>query len=129
MASERNEFVTDVLVVGSGAAGAMAAIKAAVHGAKVLVATKGPYPSGNSSIAGFGFGAPFGHADSRDNPQIFFEDAVQAGQGLCNEKLVKIYTSKIIELTKEMDSWGIDLIKENGKFSQIPWQATLIPVW
>ena len=48
---------TDILVVGSGSAGAMAAIKAQMAGADVLVATKGPYPSGNSTKAMAGYAA------------------------------------------------------------------------
>ena len=41
---------TDILIIGSGAAGTMAAIKAMAEGAEVLVVTKGPFPSGNTSI-------------------------------------------------------------------------------
>ena len=48
MSLERKTIDTDVLIVGGGGAGAMAAIKAVSEGADVLVATKGPYPSGNS---------------------------------------------------------------------------------
>jgi len=127
MALEEDRLYTDVLVVGSGAAGAMAAIKATAKGASVLVATKGPYPSGNSSIALAGYGVAIGHADPRDNSQVYFEDIIRAGQGLCNEKIVRAWTSKILDLTREMDEWGIDLIKENGKFSQVPWAGHTYP--
>lgn len=127
MVLEANELKTDVLVVGSGAAGTMAAIKATAKGANVLVATKGPFPSGNSSIAMGGFGAPMGYADPRDNAQVYFEDIVRAGQGLCNQKIVRAWTNKIVELTKEMDEWGIDLIKENGKFAQIVYTGHTYP--
>ena len=63
MGFEVIDLSTDVLVVGSGAAGAMAAIKATIEGARVLVVTKGPYPSGNSSIAVGGYGVALGNAD------------------------------------------------------------------
>jgi fumarate reductase (CoM/CoB) subunit A len=127
MALEGEQLHTDVLVVGSGAAGAMAAIKAVNQGADVLVVTKGPYPSGNSSIAAAGYGAPLGYADPRDNPQAYYEDITRAGQGLCNEKIVRAWIGKIIEITKEMDGWGIDLIKENGKLSQKPREGHTYP--
>ncbi len=55
MSLERKIFDTDVLVVGGGGAGAMAAIKAMNKGVDVLVVTKGPFPSGNTSIALAGF--------------------------------------------------------------------------
>ena len=127
MTLDASELHTDVLVVGSGAAGVMAAIKASAQGVGVLLVTKGPYPSGNSSIAMGGYGVSIGHADPRDNAQIYFEDIIRAGQGLCNERIVRAWTSKIIELTKEMDEWGIDLIKENGKFSQLLWAGHTYP--
>ena len=124
----KNKFMnTDVLIVGGGAAGAMAAIKAMEEGVEVLMVTKGPYPSGNSSIAIAGYGAALGHADPRDNPRIHFEDALKSGNGLCNQKLVKAWVTKIVEATYEMDSWGIDLIKEDGKFAQRPWEGHTYP--
>jgi len=121
------EITTDVLVVGGGGAGAMATIKAMAEGAKVLVATKGPFPSGNTSIAMGGFAVALGHADPRDNPQVHFEDAIKAGNGLNNRKLVRTWVTKIVELTREMDSWGIDLIKEGDKFAQRPWEGHTYP--
>ncbi len=127
MSLERKIFDTDVLVVGGGGAGAMAAIKAMNEDADVLVVTKGPFPSGNTSIALAGYGAALGHADERDNPQVHFEDAVKAGQGLCNQKLVRTWVTKIVEITKEMDAWGIDLIREGDKFAQRPWEGHTYP--
>jgi len=127
MILEKKELDTDVLIVGGGGAGAMAAIKAMAEGIDTLVLTKGPYPSGNSSIALAGYGAALGHADPRDNPQVHFNDAISAGQGLCNQKLVKTWVTKIVEVTKEMDGWGIDLIKEGDKFAQRPWEGHTYP--
>lgn len=124
---EKEELSADVLIIGGGAAGAMAAIKAKQAGADALVVTKGPYPSGNSSIALAGYAVALGHADPRDNPQVHYEDVMRAGNGLNNEKLVKTWVSEIIDLTWEMDSWGIDLIKEDGKFGQIPWEGHTYP--
>ncbi|MBA7624508.1 Fumarate reductase flavoprotein subunit [subsurface metagenome] len=124
---ERSKMSTDVLVVGSGAAGAMAAIKAMAEGAEVLVVTKGPFPSGNSSIALAGYAVALGNADPRDNPQVHFEDSIKAGNGLSNQKLVRTWVTKIVELTREMDSWGIDLIKDGDKFAQRPWEGHTYP--
>jgi len=127
MEIKSRELKTDVLIIGGGAAGAMAAIKAMEEGVEVLMVTKGPYPSGNSSIAIAGYGAALGHADPRDNPRIHFEDALKPGNGLCNQKLVKTWVTKIVETTYEMDEWGIDLIKEKGKFAQRPWEGHTYP--
>ena len=117
----------DVLVVGGGGAGAMAAVKAAGEGADTLVVTKGPYPSGNSSIALAGYAVALGSVDPRDNPQVHFEDVVRNGVGLNNQSLVKTWVNEIVGLTREMEEWGIDLIRENGKLDQIPWPGHTYP--
>jgi succinate dehydrogenase/fumarate reductase flavoprotein subunit len=77
---ETKEMVTDILVVGGGAAGAMAAIKAMAEGGEVLLVTKGPFPGGNTSLAHFGFAVALGHADPRDNPDVHFADVIREGK-------------------------------------------------
>ena len=119
MLPETKVLSTDVLVIGGGAAGAMAAIKAMAEGAEVLVVTKGPYPSGNTSIARWGYSVSLGHADPRDNPQVHFEDTVREGNGLNNRKMVRAWVTEIVELTKEMERWGLDLNREGDKFAQL----------
>ncbi|MFC1909066.1 FAD-dependent oxidoreductase [Chloroflexota bacterium] len=123
MTIERRELSTDVLIIGGGAAGAMAAIKAMNKGAEVLVVTKGPFPSGNSSIALAGYAVALGNADPRDNPQVHFEDALKTGNGLNNRKLLRTWVTKIVEITREMDSWGIDFVREGDKLEQKPWEG------
>jgi succinate dehydrogenase/fumarate reductase flavoprotein subunit len=115
---EAIDIETDVLVVGGGGGGAMAAIKAAVEGAKVVVATKGPFPSGNTSILEGSIAAALGDADPRDNPQVHLKDIVRAGEGLPNHKVVGAWTKEIVPLIKELDSWGASFIKNGDKFSQ-----------
>ena len=113
---EKMNINTDVLVVGSGAAGTMAAIKAMSEGADVLIAAKGPFPSGNSSMAGGALAVALGNTDPRDNPEVHFRDVVRNGKGLSNQKVVRAWVNKIVEVVKEMDSWGIDLVRKDGKF-------------
>ncbi|MAF54046.1 MAG: hypothetical protein CL694_13660 [Chloroflexi bacterium] len=120
-------FDADVLVIGGGGAGAMAAVKAAGEGADTLVVTKGPYPSGNSSIALAGYAVALGSSDPRDNPQVHFEDIIRNGVGLNNQSLVKIWVNEIVGLTREMEEWGIDLIREDGKLAQRPWPGHTYP--
>jgi len=115
---EAKEINTDVLVVGGGGTGAIAAIKAMAEGTKVLVVTKGPFPSGNTSIARGGYSVALGYADSRDNPEVHFEDVIRTGNGLNNHKLVRAWVKEIVELTKEMDSWGIGLVRKSDKLDQ-----------
>jgi fumarate reductase (CoM/CoB) subunit A len=115
---ETKEINTDVLIVGGGGAGAVAAIKAMAEGVDVLVVTKGPFPSGNTSIALAGYVVALGHADPRDNPDVHFEDVIKTGNGLNNRKVVRAWVREIVELTREMDRWGIDLVRDGGKLAQ-----------
>src|ERR1022692_1188008 len=127
MSSSFTEIKTDVLVVGSGSAGVMAAIKAHIAGADTLVVTKGAWPSGNSLKALAGYAAAFGHADPRDNPNIHFADVIRNGIGLCNQRLVRKWVDSICGLTEEMRGWGLDLVRNGSKYHQIPWEGHTYP--
>ena len=120
-------ITTDILIVGSGSAGAMAAIKGQMTGADVLVVTKGPYPSGNSTKALAGYAAAFGHFDARDNTDIHFGDVVRNGIGLSNQMMVKTWVNTICDLTEEMRGWGLDLIRDEDKYNQRPWEGHTYP--
>ena len=121
---ETKEFDTDVLIVGGGGAGAVAAIRAASLDSRVLVVTKGPFPSGNTSLAMAGYSAALGYADPRDNPDVHFDDIMRTGKGLNNPNVVRARTKEIVMVTKELDSWGIDFVREDGKLAQKP-----APAW
>jgi fumarate reductase (CoM/CoB) subunit A len=108
---------TDVLVVGGGGAGAMAAVKAKAQGARVVAVNKGPYPSGNTSLAKGGYAAALGHSNPRDNPQVHLEDILKTGM-INNAKVVKAWTDEIIGLTRELESWGVEFVKTGDKFYQ-----------
>ncbi len=109
---------TDVVVVGSGCAGVMAAIKARQAGARVMLLTKGPFSCGCSSIAVGGIAAPLGHDDPRDNPEVLYQDIVAFEPGLCDQNLVWTVCEEINDLVRELDSWGTKFIKVGDKFQQ-----------
>ena len=112
------EKVVDVLVVGSGAAGCLAAISAAEAGAKVLLLTKGRVPSGVSGMARGGFGAALAIRDPEDSPAAHAEDVLRNGGGLNSRRLTEVWTREIIPLVREMETWGLDLVREGGDFQQ-----------
>jgi fumarate reductase (CoM/CoB) subunit A len=113
------EIKTEVLVIGSEAAGAKAAIEAQDDGADVLVVTKGLVgKSGNTVMAGRGVQAPLGHMDPRDNPDVFLEDVVKGGSYLNNQKLVERLVSLSVTEVPKMERWGAKFMKRNDKFVQ-----------
>ena len=113
------EIKTEVLVIGSEAAGAKAAIEAQDDGADVLVVTKGLVgKSGNTVMAGRGVQAPLGLMNSRDNPDVFLEDVVKGGGYLNNQKLVERLVNLSVTEVPKMEKWGAKFMKRNDKFLQ-----------
>jgi fumarate reductase (CoM/CoB) subunit A len=114
------EIECDVLVIGSEAAGAKAAIEAKEDGADTLVVTKGLVGKGGDTImAGTGIQAPLGHMDPRDTPKVFFEDVVKGGAYLNNQKLVERLTRLAVTEVPKMEKWGAKFLKRGEKFEQI----------
>ncbi|MFQ5691806.1 MAG: FAD-dependent oxidoreductase [Nitrospinota bacterium] len=108
----------DVLVIGSGAAGCLAAISAAREGAKVLLVTKGRVPSGVSGMARGGFGAALAIRDARDEPRLHVEDVVRSGGGLVSRRRTEIWAREIVPLVRELEGWGVGLVREGEDFQQ-----------
>ncbi|WP_241037559.1 L-aspartate oxidase [Blastococcus litoris] len=77
---------TDVVVVGTGAAGLMAAVALADAGRAVTVVTKGALGDGSTAWAQGGLAAVLG-AD--DDAELHVRDTLVAGAGLCDEEAVR----------------------------------------
>lgn len=113
------EIKIEVLVIGSEAAGAKAAIEAQEAGADVLMVTKGLMgKSGTTLMAGRGVQAPIGHMDPRDNPSVFFNDVINGGAYLNNQKLVERLTELAVTEVTKMEQWGAKFLKKGDKFVQ-----------
>ncbi len=118
----------DVLVIGSEAAGAKAAIEAQDAGADVLVVTKGLVGrTGDTIMAGKGIQAAIGHEDPRDNPDVFFEDVVKGGDYLCNQKLAERLTRLSVTECTKMEKWGARFEKRGEKFVQALYPGSTYP--
>jgi len=75
----------DYLIIGSGAAGLLAAKKLAEHG-KVVIVNKGDFSESNTYQAQGGIA---GVADISDSIDAHINDTIQAGAGLCHEDVVR----------------------------------------
>lgn len=52
---------------------------------------------------------------------------VRNGIGRCNQRLVKTRTRAICELTEGMHGWGLDVIRKDGTYVQVPWEGHMYP--
>jgi L-aspartate oxidase len=77
---------TDVVVVGSGAAGLMTAVALADAGRAVTVVTKGALGDGSTAWAQGGLAAVLG---TDDDAELHVQDTLVAGAGLCDEEAVR----------------------------------------
>ncbi|MEL7565994.1 MAG: FAD-binding protein [Dehalobacterium sp.] len=108
---------TGVLVIGSEAAGARAAIEAQASGAKVTLVTKSVMAkSGVTLMAVATHNAPF-HAD--DSSEIFFKDTVKSGQFLNNQKLVEVFVNEARETVEALESYGATFAREKDNYLMI----------
>jgi fumarate reductase (CoM/CoB) subunit A len=119
---------TDVLVVGGGAAGLRAAIEASENGATVTIVAKGIIgKSCVTLLAIHSCNACFGHEDPRDSPEIFYEDTIRGGRGLCNEKLVQAMTTECQDRMIDLEKFGVNWDKKEGKYVQAQYPGHRYP--
>src|SRR4051812_35749099 len=78
--------MTDVVVVGTGAAGLMTAIGLADAGRRVTIVTKGALGDGSTAWAQGGLAAVLG---GDDDAELHVRDTLVAGAGLCDEPAVR----------------------------------------
>ena len=117
--TEVHELKTEVLVIGSEAAGAKAAIEALEEGSEVMVVTKGLIGRGGDTImAGPAVQSPLGLMDPRDNPDVFFEDVVKGGDYLNNQELVEKLVHLAITEVPKLEKWGARFEKHGDKLLQ-----------
>ena len=109
------KIVTDVLVVGSGAAGLCAAIAAKQDGAETLVVSLSSPGAGNSTaVSGGIMNAAVGGDDS---PQIHLEDSLRAGVFLNDPPLITQTIEKIPGLLPTLEEYGVRFAKVGDQYT------------
>ena len=99
---------TDVLIVGGGAAGTMAAFECANAGVAVIQATKGRATSGTTTVARGGFAAAMGKDDS---PELHLRDILKHGGELIDPELARVWVYDIIDVVHDLKSWGAEFVR------------------
>ncbi len=101
----------DLLVVGAGIAGLMAALTVAEQGGEVLVVSKGSLEGSASYHAQGGIAAA---VEDGDHPELHAYDTIQAGRGLCRPSAVRVLTEEAPARIDELRRLGVRFGTEPG---------------
>ena len=96
-------YQCDLLIIGGGIAGLTAALEASQYG-KVILLTKGKIGETATEKAQGGIAAAIDQF--RDSTQYHFEDTIEAGAGLCDEKAVRVLVTEGVDRVKELIGMG-----------------------
>src|SRR6187455_2879759 len=108
---------TDVLVIGSGAAGMYAAVEAARAGCRVLLIDRSLIGRGGATVMAQMTVAVALGAEAPDHWSYHLHDTLTAGRGLCNEPLSRLLCEEGPSCIEEMDSWGVGWARKDGKIT------------
>jgi L-aspartate oxidase len=97
------EIKTDFLVIGSGVAGLMFALKVADSG-KVSIVTKKDIFETNTSKAQGGVASVF---DDKDSFELHVKDTLEAGDGLCSREVTEMVVSEGPHMIQELIEMGV----------------------
>jgi L-aspartate oxidase len=100
----------DYLIIGSGIAGLRAALALVAHG-RVLVLTKSDPAAGSTGYAQGGIAAAVG---VDDGPDRHAADTIAAGDGLCDERAVRVLVEDGRRYVGELVDWGARFDRDAG---------------
>ena len=113
------DVTTDVLVIGSGAAGMYAAVSAARNGADTVLVDKSLVGRGGATImAQMTVAAAVGEQEP-DHWTHHLQDTLESGRGLCNEELAAILCEEAPIRIRELDDWKIGWAREDDHMKQV----------
>jgi L-aspartate oxidase len=92
----------DFIIVGSGIAGLRAAVELASAG-EIVIITKADPNESNTEYAQGGIAAAIGADDS---VELHARDTMMAGDGLCDERAVRVLCEEGPRYTRELIDWG-----------------------
>src|SRR5215468_4435637 len=109
---------TDVLIIGSGGAGMYAAIEAARAGAAVFMLDRSLIGRGGATVMAQMTVAVALGEETPDHWSHHLKDTLEAGRGLCEERLSRLLCEEGPEVMRQMDDWGIGWARRDGRITQ-----------
>ena len=115
----QSSYYCDVLIIGGGSAGLMAAIEAHDAGANVLIISKSKKGDPHTTLARGGINAALGTMDPEDNWIIHAADTLREGEFLADYERVESLCKSAPDAVKELVYWGARFHREkDGRLTQ-----------
>ncbi|MFZ0127357.1 MAG: FAD-binding protein [Xanthobacteraceae bacterium] len=118
MSREAMHAETDVLVIGSGAAGMYAAVEAARAGCQVLLIDRSLIGRGGATVMAQMTVAVALGSEVPDHWTHHYNDTLIAGRGLCSAPLARLLCEDAPDCISEMDRWGVGWARSDGRITQ-----------
>jgi succinate dehydrogenase / fumarate reductase, flavoprotein subunit len=117
--SEPMHIETDVLIIGSGGAGMYAAIEAARQGAGVFLLDRSLIGRGGATVMAQMTVAVALGSETPDHWSYHLSDTLEAGRGLCDERLARLLCQEAPACIEEMDTFGVGWARKDGRIRQV----------
>ena len=116
----------DILVIGSGIAGMMAAIEAKELGSNIAIVTKKSPMANNSFMAKGGINAALNNMNDGDSIEHHIQDTLKGGVGIADEEAVRIFCEQAPQVVRELHRrFKVPFnTLPNGKLAQRPFGGT-----
>ncbi|WP_344285085.1 fumarate reductase/succinate dehydrogenase flavoprotein subunit, partial [Actinomadura napierensis] len=115
--TERRELSADVLVIGGGTAGTMAAITAAEHGASVLLLEKAHVRHSGALAMGMD-GVNNAVIPGKATPEDYVAEITRANDGIVNQRTVHQTATRGFAMVKRLEKYGVKFEKdEHGEYA------------
>jgi succinate dehydrogenase / fumarate reductase, flavoprotein subunit len=111
--------ISNVLVIGSGAAGVRAAIAAKEAGVEVTVLGRRARRDAHTTLAAGGINAVLGNRDPEDSWEQHFADTLREGYFLADPEAVELLVKEAPQAVHELAEWGCDFaLTDHGRIDQ-----------
>ncbi|AOM83562.1 FAD-binding protein [Salisediminibacterium beveridgei] len=119
----------DVVVIGAGGAGMMAALNACEDKELKVACLSKIFPTrSHTGAAQGGINAAMGHLDPTDSPEKHFKDTVKGSDFLADQDAVAFFTEKMPDVIHELDYYGVPFSRdEKGHVAQRPFGGASSP--
>lgn len=109
--TQRREYHCDVLVVGGGTAGSMAALSAAQHGARVLLLEKAHVRHSGALAMGMD-GVNNAVVPGKSTPEDYVTDITLANDGIVDQRTIYQTASRGFDMIKRLEGYGVKFEKD-----------------